>query len=163
MGGEWVDKWGAPRILISGLAAAAITLGLLPLVSTPLPAPLLILFVWMFSMAVTIPSIQTFIIQQAPGSANLVLSFNTSVLHLGVAAGAGIGGVIVETTSTVAHQPLVAGLSAALSLITVLLAVRRITRVTQKRRERRSDRSLSPRGRNLYRLRLAGGRTRFGP
>ncbi|UUZ95915.1 hypothetical protein LJK87_16965 [Paenibacillus sp. P25] len=37
-----------------------------------------------FSMFMTGPAIQTYFIQQAPESSNLVLSLNTSIVHLGL-------------------------------------------------------------------------------
>lgn len=53
-----------------------------------------------FSMFVVGPAIQTYFIQQAPQSANLVLSINTSIIHLGLAAGAGAGGAMIDAAAT---------------------------------------------------------------
>ena len=88
LGGAWVDQWGTARILYFGLAMMAGTMALLPLLKSSTLLGLIILCIWMLSMAMTIPAIQTYFIQQAPESSNLVLGLNTSVLHLGVAAGA---------------------------------------------------------------------------
>jgi DHA1 family putative efflux transporter-like MFS transporter len=42
---------------------------------------------------------------------------NSSILHLGVAVGAGIGGLAVESSSTVLYNPSIASISTLLCLI----------------------------------------------
>jgi DHA1 family putative efflux transporter-like MFS transporter len=79
----------------------------------------------------TIPAIQTYFIQQAPQSSNLILGLNTSVLHLGVAAGAGMGGLMVESTSTVLHNPWLASAAALISLATAFVSATRKGRTQQ--------------------------------
>lgn len=126
LGGIWADRWGTVRMIYIGLAILVGSLALLPLFATFMTVGAGVIILWIFAMAMTIPAIQTYFIQEAPQSANLVLGLNTSFLHLGVAAGAGIGGIVVESTSTVLHNPWVASGAAALSLaMAVLSATRR--------------------------------------
>jgi DHA1 family putative efflux transporter-like MFS transporter len=69
-----------------------------------------------FCMFATGPAIQTYFIQQAPQSANLVLSLNTSIVHLGLAAGAGTGGAMANAASTVLYHPWMASFVVAIGL-----------------------------------------------
>jgi DHA1 family putative efflux transporter-like MFS transporter len=87
---------------------------------------------WIFTMSMTIPAIQTYFIQQAPQSSNLVLGLNTSVLHLGVAMGAGIGGLIVKSTETVLHNPWVASGAAFISLAMAFFSSKSKKRTQQR-------------------------------
>lgn len=64
----------------------------------------------------TAPGVQAYFIQQAPQSANLVLGLNISIIHLGLALGAGAGGMIVNTASTVVYHPMIASFTYALGL-----------------------------------------------
>ncbi|WP_239614594.1 MFS transporter [Cohnella mopanensis] len=125
MGGIWADKWGTVRMMSGGMAILAISLALLPLFVAYVAVGLSLIVVWIFAMSMTIPAIQTYFIQQAPQSSNLVLGLNTSVLHLGVAAGAGIGGLAVDATSTVLNNPWVASGAAAISLVMAIVSASR--------------------------------------
>ncbi len=124
LGGAWVDRWGTARMIYVGLAMLVGSLALLPLLKASTLLGLILLCIWMLSMAMTIPAIQTYFIQQAPESSNLVLGLNTSVLHLGVASGAGIGGLVVDATSTVLHSPLIASGAAAISLGMAIVSIK---------------------------------------
>lgn len=125
LGGIWSDKWGTARMIYTGLVLLTSSLALLPVFASSLIVGVVLIVIWIFSMAMTIPAIQTYFIQQAPQSSNLVLGINTSFLHLGVAVGAGVGGIIVESTSTVLYNPWVASGAAALSLAMALISVSR--------------------------------------
>ncbi len=124
-GGAWTDRWGAKRLLLGGLGTLAATLALLPSLGAAAIPALAFLLLWMFSMALVIPATQTYFIQQAPDRSNLVLGLNTSILHLGVAAGAGIGGVAAEAAASVRYHPWLASAAAILSLIMAAVSVSR--------------------------------------
>lgn len=55
-----------------------------------------VIILWIGSVFVTGPAIQTYFVQKAPESSNLIISLNTSIIHLGVAIGAGAGGVLTN-------------------------------------------------------------------
>jgi DHA1 family putative efflux transporter-like MFS transporter len=99
LGGYSTDKWGFPRTLVSGMLLHAIALVLLSL-SAQSPAlvfPLLML--WAFSAWSSGPTQQYHLMSLAPKASGIMLSLNTSVLQLAMAAGAGIGGIVVNQAS----------------------------------------------------------------
>jgi DHA1 family putative efflux transporter-like MFS transporter len=120
IGGTGVDKWGSSRMLLYGLAAHIIPLALLPLFNFTLAGGLAVITLWIFAMFMIAPAVQTYFIQAAPESSSLVLSLNTSIIHLGLAAGAGLGGVVVTSLSTVLYNPWVAGGAILLSFIAAI-------------------------------------------
>lgn len=123
MGGQWTDRWGTSRTIYAGIAALVLTLAMLPPLAAWPAANLALLSIWMFAMAATIPAIQTYFVQQAPEVANLAISLNASLLHLGVAVGAGIGGFAVNAAETPLYNPWAASAAAVISLT---LAVRSV-------------------------------------
>ncbi|WP_240418629.1 MFS transporter [Paenibacillus periandrae] len=98
-GGFSTDKWGVPRTLISGMTLHTVALILLSLAahSPAIVFPLLML--WSFAAWSSGPTQQYHLISLAPEASGIMLSLNSSVLQLAMAAGAGIGGVIVEKAS----------------------------------------------------------------
>lgn len=121
-GGYSTDRWGVPRTLIGGmlLHAAALLLISLAAHSAVIVYPLLML--WACSAWSSGPTQQYHLINLAPEASGIMLSLNTSVLQLAMAAGAGIGGVVVQQVSLVsiswigAAAVAVAAGTAALSL-----------------------------------------------
>ncbi|MBO7746121.1 MFS transporter [Paenibacillus sp. MWE-103] len=105
IGGYGVDRWGAAPVIAAGVALHAAALLLLPLLAPSPVAGTLLLGVVVFAMFAAGPAIQSYFIQQAPESANLILSVNTSVIHLGLAAGAGAGGALLAEAATLRFHP----------------------------------------------------------
>jgi DHA1 family putative efflux transporter-like MFS transporter len=135
LGGYGADRWGASRIITFGIIVQAAVLALLPVYAGSLPIGLGLIALNVFCMFATGPAIQTYFIQQAPHSSNLVLSLNTSIVHLGLAAGAGTGGAMANATSTVLYHPWMAsfvvaiGLSAA--MVSFSLGKRRLVKLQE--------------------------------
>ncbi|MFM1655820.1 MFS transporter [Brevibacillus sp. B_LB10_24] len=105
LGGYGVDRWGAARIITVSLFVHTAALALLPLFSNTAFIGFIAIAFIVLSMFAAGPAIQSYFIQQAPQSSNLVLSLNTSIIHLGLAAGAGAGGFMVNTASTLRYHP----------------------------------------------------------
>ncbi|RCW46482.1 MFS transporter [Paenibacillus prosopidis] len=99
LGGFSTDKWGVPRTLVSGMLFHAIALVLLSLAGQSPAVVFPLLMLWAFSAWSSGPTQQYHLITLAPEASGIMLSLNTSVLQLAMAAGAGIGGVVVEKTS----------------------------------------------------------------
>ncbi|MEK3913610.1 MFS transporter [Paenibacillus sp. FSL H7-0331] len=121
-GGYGVDRWGAARMVTLSVVIHVAVLALLPLFADSLMIGLVLLTVMVVSMFMSGPAIQTYFIQQAPQSSGLVLSINTSIVHLGLAAGAGAGGVLISTSSTVLYNPWLASSIVTLGLVAVLIS-----------------------------------------
>lgn len=110
LGGYAVDRFGAARVIAGSMIVHAAALLLLPLVAASLAGGLAAIGLVLFCMFAAGPAVQTYFVQQAPQASNLVLSLNTSIVHLGLAAGAGAGGAMIESASTVLYNPWLAGL-----------------------------------------------------
>lgn len=121
-GGYGVDRWGAARVLAFNMIVHLVIVALLPLFSRSAPAALVLISLMVLAMFATGPALQSYFIQRAPQSSNFVLSLNTSVIHLGLAAGAGAGGVLAETSSTLFYHPWLAGISLALGLAAAFIS-----------------------------------------
>ncbi|ALC84049.1 hypothetical protein AM592_01245 [Bacillus gobiensis] len=80
------------------------------------------LVIWMCASWMTGPSTQTYFVQEVPESSELLISLNISVLQLGSALGAGFGGVVVNSTASTAHNPLIGGCVVILGLIAALIS-----------------------------------------
>jgi DHA1 family putative efflux transporter-like MFS transporter len=140
LGGFGTDRWGFPRTLVGGMLIHAVTLILLSLAahSTALVFPLLML--WSFSAWSSGPTQQYHLISLAPEASGIVISLNTSTLQLAMAAGAGIGGIIVEQASLVSITWIGAALVAvAAGTAAVSLGLARSRRRAVERRLRKAS------------------------
>lgn len=133
-GGFGVDRWGAVRTIVFSVLLSVGSLAVLPAVAAVWVAGLAMLAVWMFSLFATAPGLQSYFIQQSRGAADFVLGLNTSVIHLGTAAGAAAGGALVHAASTVSYHPWMASLTYGIGLaaagLSFALRRRNVRRVT---------------------------------
>lgn len=67
-------------------------------------------------MFMTGPAIQSYFIQRSPESSGMALSINTSMTHIGLAAGAGTGGVLFQQVSTLHFHPWLAAAMVGIGL-----------------------------------------------
>ncbi|MDF2835740.1 MAG: major facilitator superfamily 1 [Paenibacillus sp.] len=121
LGGYGVDRWGEKRVIVASVTTHVAALALLPLAAGSYLTGIGLIALVMLAMFVSGPAIQTYFIRQSKDSANIVISLNTSFIHLGLAAGAGLGGVMAEETSTLLYHPWGAGVVVALGLAVLLL------------------------------------------
>ncbi|MFD2611426.1 MFS transporter [Paenibacillus gansuensis] len=115
-GGFIIDRWGAKRAIAASLMLQLAALALLPPASSVPQLALVLLALIILAMFIGGPALQTYFLQQEPDSANMVMSLNMSVVHLGLAAGAGIGGTALDSLDTVSYHPWVAGIGLLLAL-----------------------------------------------
>ncbi|WP_219835600.1 MFS transporter [Paenibacillus sp. R14(2021)] len=99
LGGFSTDKWGFSPTLVSGMVLHSIALILISLAahSPALVFPLLMF--WSFTAWSSGPTQQYHLITLAPEASSIMLSLNSSVIQFAIAAGAGIGGLVVEHAS----------------------------------------------------------------
>ncbi|MFC3801452.1 MFS transporter [Cohnella sp. GCM10012308] len=102
LGGFSTDKWGYRRTLVGGMTLHATILVLISLLAHSPAFVIPLLMLWAFAAWSSGPTQQYHLITLAPEASSIMLSLNSSVLQLAMAAGAGIGGVIVEQSSLAA-------------------------------------------------------------
>lgn len=98
-GGYSADRWGVKRTLTSGMLLHAITLILLTLAAHSSSVVFLLLILWSFAAWSSGPTQQYNLVTLAPEASGIMLSLNSSVMQLAMAAGAGVGGVVVGQIS----------------------------------------------------------------
>ncbi|NQF13453.1 MFS transporter [Brevibacillus sp. HB1.3] len=99
VGGYGADKWGIPRTMIGGLLLHSGILLLITAFSHSSVFVLPLLMLWSFFAWSTGPVQQVYLIGMAPKASGIILSLNTSIVQLGMAVGAVIGGMVVENIS----------------------------------------------------------------
>jgi DHA1 family putative efflux transporter-like MFS transporter len=99
LGGFSTDKWGAPRTLVTGMLFHTIALLLLTFAGQSAVIVFPLLMLWAFTAWSSGPTQQYHLMTLAPEASGIMLSLNSSVLQLGMAAGAGLGGVITQQIS----------------------------------------------------------------
>ncbi|MCF6410295.1 MFS transporter [Pseudalkalibacillus salsuginis] len=118
LSGYGADKWGAIKIIIFGLLVHILALLLLPSLATSVTIALLVMAIWVGATNLTFPALQTYFIQQAPKSSDLAISVSSSVAQLGLALGAGMGGIMVNSTGSVYYNPWLSSIIVIFALIT---------------------------------------------
>ncbi|MGW8442819.1 MFS transporter [Paenibacillus sp. S33] len=99
IGGYSADKKGIPFTLFGGMVLHGISLLLLPFAAHSLIAVFALLILWSFAAWTTGPTQQYNLVTLVPESSGVMLSLNQSTMQLAMAAGAGIGGVVVGQVS----------------------------------------------------------------
>ncbi|MEK5374629.1 MFS transporter [Paenibacillus sp. FSL P2-0173] len=99
IGGYSADKKGIPFTLLGGMVLHGISLLLLPFAAHSLIAVFALLILWSFAAWTTGPTQQYNLVTLVPESSGVMLSLNQSTMQFAMAAGAGIGGVVVGQVS----------------------------------------------------------------
>lgn len=99
IGGFATDRWGVTRTLLAGMTVHALALAFLPAAAGAIAATLPLLMLWSLSAWSSGPTQQFNLVSMAPDASSLMLSLNSSILQFGMAAGAGIGGLVVAGAS----------------------------------------------------------------
>lgn len=122
IGGWSSDKLGNGKTMIITLLLHALAIFLLPYSTGSIFPLLIVVIVWCaFNMAPS-PAIQSYLIQTAPESSDIQLSFNTSSLHIGVAAGSIVGGLILNYYS-VTMNTWIGGLIVILAILSAIFSL----------------------------------------
>ena len=123
-GGWLADKWGSKKSIISIIIVFACAIFILPLMTFSFPLFIIMMGLWsMLSWAIS-PAQQNYLIEIAPESAGIQQSLNNSALHLGIALGSTVGGVVIEKSSVIYN----AWVGGGFIILALLCAIFSITR-----------------------------------
>lgn len=121
VGGYAVDRWGPVRTISVSLIVHSLILIIFTSISTSTIGIFLAIIIWGTSAWVTTPANQFYLISLKPQSSEIILSFNTALMNIGMTLGAGLGGVVIEYTS-VLNLGWIAGLTVLLALLTASIS-----------------------------------------
>ncbi|MGQ0414443.1 MFS transporter, partial [Bacillus sp. HC-TM] len=123
-GGWLADKWGSKKSIISIIIVFACAIFMLPLMTFSFPLFIIMMGLWsMLSWAIS-PAQQNYLIEIAPESAGIQQGLNNSALHLGIALGSTVGGVVIEKSSVIYN----AWVGGGFIILALLCAIFSITR-----------------------------------
>ncbi|WP_226002007.1 MFS transporter [Paenibacillus sp. BJ-4] len=124
IGGYSADRKGVSFTLFGGMMLHVISLLLLPFAAHTLSAVFALLILWSFAAWTTGPTQQYNLVTLVPESSGVMLSLNQSTMQLAMAAGAGIGGVVISQVSLVSITWFGAA-GVAIAIVAVYLLSRR--------------------------------------
>ena len=134
LGGFSTDKWGSFRTLTGGMLLHAIALLLFPFIGQFAFLFYVLLIFWALSAWSSGTPIQFQLISLAPAAASIVLSLHSASGQLGMAAGAGIGGIAVKN-GLLNYIPWIGAFALAISVVVIVvdnvLSKRKRTKQTQ--------------------------------
>ncbi|MGZ9868707.1 MFS transporter [Priestia endophytica] len=134
LGGFSTDKWGSFRTLTGGMLLHAIALLLFPFIGQFAFLFYVLLIFWALSAWSSGTPIQFQLISLAPAAASIVLSLHSASGQLGMAAGAGIGGIAVKN-GLLNYIPWIGAFALAISVVVIVvdnvLSKRKQTKQTQ--------------------------------
>jgi len=99
LGGFAVDKWGHTRTIAVGLLVHAAALMAFTAAAGSTIGVFVVLMIWGAAAWTTTPANQFYLISLKPRSSEVVLSFNTALMNIGMTLGAGLGGVAINAVS----------------------------------------------------------------
>ncbi|BFH64148.1 MFS transporter [Paenibacillus azoreducens] len=122
--GGWVtDKFGAEKSILGIVSIFAIVMFLMPLSTFSAVVCLIVMIVWSGLSWSISPSLQSYLIQSAPESADIQQSLNSSASHIGIALGSAIGGIVIEGSS-VYYNAWVGVVFVILALVSALFSIK---------------------------------------
>ncbi|MFB4324439.1 MFS transporter [Priestia sp. BR_2] len=119
LGGFSTDKWGSFRTLTGGILLHAIALLLFPFIGQFALLFYVLLIFWALSAWSSGAPIQFQLISLAPAAASIVLSLHSAFGQLGMAAGAGIGGIAVKN-GLLNYIPWIGAFALAVSVVVIV-------------------------------------------
>lgn len=130
IGGFSTDRWGVHRTLSGGLALHIVMLILLSIVTHTLLGVMIVLLLWSFSAWSSGPTQQYHLTTIEPEASGVMLGLNQSMMQLAMAAGAGVGGIAIETISLTSITWIgAAGIAIAIFALVILNKMNSVTKV----------------------------------
>ncbi|UPO90146.1 MFS transporter [Niallia sp. Man26] len=124
LGGFLGDRFGSGKTLISSISILLISLFILFIIlsitSGSIVTGVILLMIWAGSAWVFATTQNFNLASLAPEASGIMLSLNTSFIHIGMAVGAGIGGIIVGSVSMLANVWIGAVLIAIAALLSAI-------------------------------------------
>ncbi|MGE7090980.1 MFS transporter [Lysinibacillus sp. NPDC048646] len=100
-GGYAVDKWGSYRTITISLVIHTIVLMVLTFTIHSTIGTLITIMIWAVAAWTTTPANQFYLTSLKPQSSEIILSFNTAIMNIGMTLGAGLGGLVIEYTDII--------------------------------------------------------------
>src|SRR5699024_324277 len=122
IGGTLSDTWGSKNTIIATTILFAMVMFTIPYTTFALPVFLIILVIWGMLSWTLAPATQSYLIGLSPDTSDIQQSLNNSALHLGIAFGSLIGGLVIEHAS-VEQNATVGGLFVILSIGAALISM----------------------------------------
>ncbi|WP_214859045.1 MFS transporter [Exiguobacterium sp. s191] len=119
VGGFSTDKWGSFRTLAGGTLLHALVLLLFPIIGNVAYLFYALLILWALAAWSSGTPIQLRMITLAPAAASIVLSLHSAFGQIGMAAGAGIGGIAVKN-SLMQYLPWIGALALTISVVVIV-------------------------------------------
>ncbi|MEH7023814.1 MFS transporter [Priestia megaterium] len=119
LGGFSTDKWGSFRTLTGGMLLHAIALLLFPFIGQFAFLFYVLLIFWALAAWSSGTPIQFQLLSLAPAAASIVLSLHSAAGQLGMAAGAGIGGIAVKN-GLLNYIPWIGAFALAVSVVVIV-------------------------------------------
>ncbi|RYG73277.1 MFS transporter [Lentibacillus lipolyticus] len=99
VGGYLSDTIGPKRTIMLSTILFTVVMVTIPNMTFSLPAFLIILTIWGMLSWTIAPATQSYLIGMSPETSDIQQSLNNSALHLGIAFGSFIGGLVIEQAS----------------------------------------------------------------
>ncbi|MFB6365413.1 MFS transporter [Paenibacillus elgii] len=122
-GGYAVDRWGPIRTILFSLILHSATLFVLTPATASTVTLLLTIMIWGAATWTTTPANQFYLISLRPQSSEVVLSFNTAFMNIGMTLGAGLGGIVIEYMN-IQHMGWIGGVTVLLAVVTASYSFR---------------------------------------
>ncbi|SFB16347.1 MFS transporter, DHA1 family, putative efflux transporter [Lentibacillus halodurans] len=132
IGGTLSDIWGAKNTIIATTILFGLVMFAIPYTTFALPLFLMILVIWGMLSWTLAPATQSYLISLSPETSDIQQSLNNSALHLGIAFGSLIGGLVVERAS-VEQNATIGGLFVILSIGAALISMYGQGKMTKQR------------------------------
>lgn len=123
IGGTMADFFGSKKTIVISLVLFTGLFLVIPHTTSFVPIFILAAIVWgILSWGIS-PAMQSYLIETSPKTASIQQSLNNSALHLGVAMGSFIGGIVIEHASII-HNAYVGSIFLLLSVLTIIVSFR---------------------------------------
>lgn len=98
-GGYAVDRWGFSRTIYLSLVIHSTALFVLTFTIFSTIGTFITIIIWATAAWTTTPAKQYYLTSLKPQSSEIIISFDTTIMNIGMTLGAGLGGLVIEYSS----------------------------------------------------------------